>query len=358
MVQKLSKAKQSSILIVDDTPENLKYLNELLTYHNYDVRGTLDPMLALDVATRIQPDLILLDIKMPKMDGYTLAKTLQEKEEFGDTPIIFISALDDVEDKVKAFDAGGVDYITKPFEEKEVLARVSVHLQLHKSKEHILQLLSQQDYFTKKIMHEMNTPVSVISLNAQTLEEQLGKKPQIDTIKASSKILASIYNELGYLTKKELHTYEPQWIKLLEFISTRIAYFHEIAEVKAVEINLYIDVEFSVYINPIQLERLIDNMLSNAIKYSKTTTEIQLLLGHDDTNYYFSITDEGVGIEDTQMIFEHYYQSSSENIGLGIGLATVKEICEMYDINIEVQSTKDVGSAFTFTFPNQAVKPL
>ena len=358
MVQKLSMQKQPSILIVDDTPENLRYLNELLSAHNYDVRATLDPLRALEVATRIKPDLILLDIKMPKMDGYTLAKALQKKKAFDDTPIIFISALDDVENKIRAFDAGGVDYITKPFEEKEVLARVDVHLQLHKSKAHIAQLLTQQDYFIKKIMHEMNTPVSVITLNAQILEEHIGKQPQLDTIKASSKILASIYNELGYITKKELQIYEPQWIKFLEFVSLRIAYFHEIAEVKAVEIHLDVDVEFSIFINQVQLERLIDNMLSNAIKYSNNNTEIQLLLGRDHENCFFSFKDEGVGIEDTEIIFEHYYQTSSQNRGLGIGLATVKEICEANNIQIKVESEKNIGSTFTFLLPNALVKEL
>lgn len=356
MDQKISNSIEPSILVVDDTPENLRYLNELLSMQGYDVRGTLDPELALEVATRIQPDLILLDIKMPKMDGYTLANALRSKEEFDDTPIIFISALDDVEDKIKAFEAGGVDYITKPFEEKEVLARVGVHLQLHKSKQHIASLLRQQDYFTKKIMHEMNTPVSVISLNAQTLEVEQGKHPQIDTIKASAKILASIYDELGYLIKKELHTYEPKWIKLLEFVSTRIAYFHEIAEIKNIQLDFDVDAEFSVYMNPMHFERLIDNTLSNAIKYANNDTQIELLLGKNNQGYFLSVKDEGVGFEDSNIIFEQYYQSSHNNSGLGIGLATVKEICETYNITIQVQSAKNQGSTFVFLFPDTLVE--
>lgn len=356
MDQKISNSTESSILIVDDMPENLRYLNELLSMQGYDVRGTLNPELALEVATRIQPDLILLDIKMPKMDGYTLASLLRSKEEFDDIPIIFISALDDVEDKIKAFESGGVDYITKPFEEKEVLARVGVHLQLHKSKQHIASLLTQQDYFTKKIMHEMNTPVSVILLNAQTLEIAQGKLPQIDTIKASAKILASIYDELGYLIKKELHTYEPTWINPLEFVSTRIAYFHEIAEVKNIQLNLDLDSEFSINMNLMHLERLVDNTLSNAIKYANHDTQIELLLGKDHQGYFLSVKDEGVGFEDSNIIFEQFYQSSHKNSGLGIGLATVKEICEIYNITIQVQSAKNQGSTFVFFFPDALVE--
>lgn len=356
MEQKISNSKKPSILVVDDTPENLRYLNELLSAKGYDVRGTPDPELALEVASRIQPNLILLDIKMPKMNGYTLAKKLQEIVQLEDIPIIFISALDDVADKIKAFEAGGVDYITKPFEEKEVIARVDVHLQLHKSKQHIQTLLLQQDYFTKKIMHEMNTPVSVITLNAQTLEVDVGKQTQIDTIKASAKILASIYDDLGYLVKKERHTYEPEWIKLLEFISNRISYFHEISEVKSIDLHLEVDHEFKVYMNPVELERLVDNMLSNAIKYSHDHSDIELFLGKNSEHYFFSIKDFGVGLKDKEAVFQHYYQSSQHNHGLGIGLSTVKEICDIYDITIDIESEKDKGSCFSFFFPNDKVE--
>ncbi|HFU74394.1 MAG TPA: response regulator, partial [Helicobacteraceae bacterium] len=205
--QKLSKNSKSSILIVDDAPENLRYLNELLSAQGYDIRATLDGQTALEVAQVISPDLILLDIQMPSMDGYRVSEALQKIPALKETPIIFISALDDVEDKIKAFRAGGVDYISKPFEAQEVIARVGAHIQLHQSKQEVQKLLEQQDYFIKKIMHEMNTPVSVIKLCAQALEVQAGSNSQISTINASAKILASIYDDLGYLIRKEHHEY-------------------------------------------------------------------------------------------------------------------------------------------------------
>lgn len=358
MEQKLGNKKQPSILIVDDTLENLRYLNELLSRKGYDVRGTPDPQLALNVAVSIQPDIILLDIKMPLMNGYELAQALHDNIELQDIPIVFISGLDDVQDKIKAFEAGGVDYITKPFEEKEVLARVEIHLQLYRSKQHIESLLQQQDYFTKKIMHEMNTPVSVIMLNAQTLEAEIGKHPTIDTIKASAKILSSIYDDLNYLVKNEQYTYEPTWITLVDFISDRIAYFHEIAEVKKIELYLEIEAEFMVYINPLHLERLVDNTISNAIKYSHDNTEVELFIGKDKNNFFLSITDQGVGIEDVTVVFEQYYQSSQYNNGLGIGLAIVQEICENYNIDIQIKSKKNEGTIFTFVFTHNMVKQI
>ena len=355
MRQNISIAQKPSILIVDDAAENLRYLNELLSANGYDVRATLESKMALKVAELIKPDLILLDIQMPYMDGYMVSQALRKIEGLQETPIIFISALDDVEDKIKAFEAGGVDYITKPFEEKEVLARVDVHLQLHKSKQKIEALLQQQDYFMKKIMHEMNTPVSVIILNAQSLEYEIKKNTHIDTIKASAKILSTIYDDLGYLVKKEIYEYKPEKIKLVEFLSMRIAYFHEMAKVKNIELHLELNMEYLVYMNPTELERLVDNTLSNAIKYSNEDTEIEVFVGMESDNYLMSFTDHGIGIEDVNAIFEDYYQGSSDNNGLGIGMATVKGICDKYQIDLSVESQKEKGTVFIYSFNKEMV---
>jgi sigma-B regulation protein RsbU (phosphoserine phosphatase) len=123
---------RESILIVDDTPANLRLLSQMLAERGYQVRPVPDGQLAL-VATRAEPpDLILLDIRMPEMDGYEVCEHLKADDQTRGIPIIFISALDETQDKVKAFTAGGVDYITKPFQIEEVLARVETHLALRK----------------------------------------------------------------------------------------------------------------------------------------------------------------------------------------------------------------------------------
>lgn len=116
------------ILIVDDTPHNLQILSTALTKQGYQVRGAANGSMALIGARNIMPDLILLDIKMPEMDGYTVCERLKSEALTQDIPVIFISALDDALDKVKAFTVGGVDYITKPFQLAEILARVENQL--------------------------------------------------------------------------------------------------------------------------------------------------------------------------------------------------------------------------------------
>jgi len=119
---------QGTVLLVDDTLENLDVLDELLSDQGYEVRRALNGPMALRAVAADPPDLILLDIMMPEMDGYQVCEQIKKTEATWDIPIIFISALSDVFDKVKAFQVGGVDYLTKSFQAEEVLARVKTHL--------------------------------------------------------------------------------------------------------------------------------------------------------------------------------------------------------------------------------------
>ncbi|HEY9707058.1 MAG TPA: response regulator, partial [Oculatellaceae cyanobacterium] len=119
---------KGNILVVDDTPANLRLLVGILTEKGYKVRPVPNGELALSAARGFPPDLILLDIMMPEMNGYEVCSELKADERTRDIPVIFISAINDVLDKVKAFSVGGVDYITKPFHVEEVLARVAAHL--------------------------------------------------------------------------------------------------------------------------------------------------------------------------------------------------------------------------------------
>jgi sigma-B regulation protein RsbU (phosphoserine phosphatase) len=130
MKQDSNDLSQADILIVDDTPANLQLLSKMLSEHGYRVHPVPNGRMALSVAQIEPPDLILLDIRMPEMDGYAVCERLKAEETTQEIPVIFISALDDTHDKVRAFRAGGLDYITKPFQVEEVLARVETHLTL------------------------------------------------------------------------------------------------------------------------------------------------------------------------------------------------------------------------------------
>lgn len=125
-----TRTPQGNILIVDDSSDNLRLLSRILTEQRYEVGKALNGQMALKSAQAIPPDLILLDINMPQMNGYEVCKQLKIHEKTKRIPVIFLSALDDVFDKVAAFQVGGVDYITKPFQDEEVIARVQTHLNI------------------------------------------------------------------------------------------------------------------------------------------------------------------------------------------------------------------------------------
>ncbi|MGB5918093.1 hybrid sensor histidine kinase/response regulator [Arcobacter sp.] len=341
--------KKYTILIIDDKNENLHYLNSILKVYDYNIRATTDPSFALTSSESYPPDLILLDIKMPNIDGFEVCKLFKEKDKLKDIPIIFISAIDDIEIKVKAFEQGGVDYITKPFEKEEVLARIKTQLKIFENNQTILSLLQQQDFFLKKIIHEMNTPLSIISLNVDNLERQLGPKEQFEAIKASSKSLSSIYNDLYYLTKKQTMQKQIKVINLVNFLSSRIIFFDEIAKTKNIILDLEISDEFEILIDEYEFERIIDNTLSNAIKYSYENTTVVIAL----KNYQVEVINEGIKIQDTSLVFEKYYQEKVKNIGLGLGLNIVKSICENYDINIEILSNE--FTTFRYIFPKNLI---
>ena len=144
MNESQSSYPKSDIMIVDDTLPNLQILSNMLGEQGYEVRGTPDGHTALMAIRAQPPDLILLDIQMPDMNGYEVCQQLKADDLTCDIPVVFISALDDVFDKVRGFEVGGVDYITKPFQIEEVLARVETHLALHRLQKQLQQALVRE----------------------------------------------------------------------------------------------------------------------------------------------------------------------------------------------------------------------
>ncbi len=139
-----TEINHGEILVVDDTPANLKLLMDLLNTQGYKVRPAPDGKIAIAAVAARKPDLILLDIKMPDMDGYEVCRRLKENKQSQEIPIIFISALAALEDRIKGFAVGGVDFITKPFQREEVLARVSTHLQLFQMQQNLENLVDER----------------------------------------------------------------------------------------------------------------------------------------------------------------------------------------------------------------------
>src|SRR5262245_52537240 len=188
-------AAQANILVVDDTPANLNVLSSILTQQGYKVRPANSGELALMVVQHAAPDLILLDIQMPGLDGFAVCKRLKEHDQTRDIPIIFISALDDVLDKVEAFEVGGADYITKPFQILEVLARVEHQLQLHRQSAIIAA--------ARALVERLASPASQLVASAESLLGDARAPVSADQLAALARTIQSGLVELGRLTGSE-----------------------------------------------------------------------------------------------------------------------------------------------------------
>ena len=165
----------ADILVVDDTPANLQLLVSNLSQHGYHVRAVTDGRLALMAANAAPPDLILLDVMMPNMDGYQVWQALKADEKLKDIPVIFISALDETMDKIKGFRSGGADYVSKPFQFDEVLARVETHLTLYHQKQALEKARAQDQQYFAKLTQLKNDFVNFKNLRLQKIERTVNE---------------------------------------------------------------------------------------------------------------------------------------------------------------------------------------
>src|SRR5262245_10447577 len=208
-------ARVPSVLVVDDTIENLRLLSNILDQQGYEVRAVTSGRQALQAVDHDPPDLILLDITMPDMDGYEVCRRLRAKEASKDVPVIFLTALTDTADKVRAFDAGGLDYVTKPFQFEEVVARVRTHLALRGAQVALadsyarLRALEQlRDDLVHMIVHDMRSPLAAMLIHlrllrgpAATLDEE--SRRDLQAAITSAETLTRMANDLLDVSRLE-----------------------------------------------------------------------------------------------------------------------------------------------------------
>jgi signal transduction histidine kinase len=213
------------------------------------------------------------------------------------------------------------------------------------------EMINQQlDNFIKDSMHEINTPLSIIQLNVDLFARKFGSNKYLPRIKAAAKTLATIYNDMDYLIKKERLSYEKERIDFSKFLHERVDYFKEVASLREIEIETEIEEGIEIDFNPTKLQRIVDNTLSNAIKYSHERGRVRVELKQSDEGVVFSVHDEGVGMKEPDKVFERYYREDSFKGGFGIGLNIVKNIVDQEGITIRVDSEFGKGSTFTYIF--------
>jgi len=208
----------------------------------------------------------------------------------------------------------------------------------------------QLDAFIKDSMHEINTPLSIININADLFINKYGSNRYISRIKSASKTLATIYNDMDYLVKQGRVEYRSIPIDMGMFITDRVNYFQEVANLKNIELRVDIEMESYYKFSKTKLQRIVDNTISNAIKYSGDNSCVDITLSQKDSGLIFCVVDQGVGIKNVDMIFSRYYREDDNKGGFGIGLNIVKQIIDEEGIVLKVESEIGKGSSFCYTF--------
>ena len=209
----------------------------------------------------------------------------------------------------------------------------------------------QLDNFIKDSMHEINTPLSIINLNSDLFANKYGENKYLWRIKSASKTLATIYNDMDYLVKEGRVEHKKSILNFSEFIQNRVDYFQEIANLKNISLDTDIISEVTHLFSRTKLQRIVDNTISNSIKYSRDNSHVEINMHKEDKQIVFEVRDHGVGIKDIDKIFSRYYREDQAKGGFGIGLNIVKKIIDEEDILLDVNSTLHKGTTFRYTFP-------
>jgi len=208
------------------------------------------------------------------------------------------------------------------------------------------------DDFIKDSMHEINTPLSIININVDMFIDKFGKNRYLSRIKSAAKILSSLYDDMNYLIKEQtIQKAAKKRINFSQFLKKSVDYFKDIAELKDIKIKTDIQEEIYIDFVPQKLQKIIDNNLSNAIKYSNEGKEVIVSLKKDKDAIVLGFKDFGIGIKEPDKIFSRYYREDHTKGGFGIGLNIVGKIVNEENLEVKIESEPGEGSYFEYRFP-------
>lgn len=350
------KSPESRLLIVDDQPNNLRLLSAMLIDEGYEVRRALSGTLALRNVQAHPPDLILLDINMPELSGYEVCQTLKADAKTRAIPIIFLSASNSEQDKVQAFDMGGVDYITKPFQMREVLARVATQLKLQR-------LNRLRENLSRMLVHDLRTPLSSISLCSSVLLRRSYIAPAdqdiLQTIYATSQRLNHMLNDLLVTAKLDAGqlVLNQTRVEMNELITETIQGLAVEAEAKQVKlVSTLPEVSQERVLDANLFRRVIENLIANAIKFSPVGGTVTVIFENkeeentDGDMATLRVIDEGMGVpeDQRQTIFAPYETGQCvDGISqIGLGLSFCKLVVDAHGGHISVLDNPPTGAIF------------
>jgi two-component system, sensor histidine kinase and response regulator len=359
-----------TVLVVDDNPNNLSVLVSLLREAGYRTLVAVDGESAIAQITYAKPEIVLLDVMMPGIDGFETCRRLKANPDSATIPIIFMTALSDTIDKVKGFNLGAVDYITKPFEHEEVLARLHTHLTIQNLNLSLKQEIEERKraekalwVFLHAVSHDLRNPVTGMSMVIQNLlenpDEQISFSRSVLERMAQSNarqlsliesLLESHANDIQGLTLKCKPAKPSDILQGAIYDLDPILKKNNATLINLIDSNLP-----HVNVDAMQVGRVFQNLIANAVNHNAPGLQLKIDASLTSPMLLCTVEDNGMGIspEQCEQMFELYAQGSSKrrSLGLGLGLYICKQIINAHGGEIGVTSEMNVGSKFWFTLP-------
>ncbi|MEM9137969.1 MAG: hybrid sensor histidine kinase/response regulator [Cyanobacteria bacterium P01_F01_bin.42] len=361
--------KHSRVLVVDDLPDNSFLIQAILIDEGYEIQVADNGRAALESIQSHPPDLLILDVMMPQMDGYEVTKMIRQNPDLPIFPILLITA-HDTPSAVKGLDVGADDFIRKPVEVAELLARVRSLLRLKHTMDERDRIASQREDFVSRLTHDLRTPlVASDRMLDLILQGHFGEfsgqlKEVLATMASSNENLLELVNNLLQVYRFESGLYPLNFIQvdLAVVVHDVVKQLQPLCDGKGLILNVETDRESLVVEGDrLELRRVLTNLLGNAIKFTKAgRVDISVSSGQasSEEESAFSSTvirvqDTGIGIavEQQKQLFERFQSGSHQSSGSGLGLHVTKYIVEAHHGTIKVESELEQGSTFTVTMP-------
>lgn len=361
------------LLVVDDVQTNVLLLKALLGKEGYGILVANNGQEALEVIRNENPDLILLDVMMPGMDGFEVAERLKSEEFRCEIPIIFLTALDDTQSIVNGFKLGVGDFISKPFRKEELMVRIKHQLSLvaarriiEEKNEELRKTIAGRDKMYSVIAHDLRSPMASMKMLLNTIMMSVEKDkidPDIfDMLEMSNKTSEEVFSLLDNLlkwTKSQLGklTVIPQKLDISGLADGGVEVMNSVAEVKHIKLIRTDHESFFVYVDIEMIKSILRNLISNAVKFSNPDSEIKVGIKAEDGKVIVSVTDSGKGIkkEDQHKLLKdstHFttYGTNSEE-GSGLGLLLCRDFARKNGGELWFESEENLGSVFSFSLP-------
>jgi signal transduction histidine kinase len=360
--------KKQTVLIVDDNPENLGVLGDMVASNGCIPSFAPNGITALAAIKKKHPDLILLDIMMPDMDGFEVCRQLKQDVALANIPVIFLTAKIEKDDIIAGLELGAVDYITKPFNKKELITRVNTHLELQAAKEELREALATKDKLFSIIAHDLgNLFNGLFGFSSMLAGKNSVKISDVKKEEYNQYIMrmvdkgSNLLKNLLYWSRAQMGSLKiiPEKINLQRLFHHNIELLKEKAKAKRINLFFHIDENApSVFADVNTLDTVIRNLLSNAVKFTPLQGEIEISSKKITNNLIeISVSDTGVGIEaeNIDKLFKidvnYTTTGTAEEEGNGLGLILCHEFVEKNGGTLGVESEVGKGTRFYIRLP-------